>query len=297
MENSIFEDFIDYLGRVRYSEKTVKESKNNFFSEQSIIQMFYKINSKYCKIHDELIEYKATFDKNSKKIYDAKIEDYINKLKKLNFDFNYNIDKIKEWMKRFNTSNSDFENWYDRISENNTLYVILDTHLGFFDDGMSPDIKIYPFLSELDYQDIQSIQSFFENYIKDIYVKKLLTFLKAQKFDRNRNKRTFIKYFDGKYTLEKIEKLESIFNQNQSPKEFAIMVCLLTQYGYVTINSRGRKAFYKSWYDFINLEYPKNENFYSINKFIEDTSISGFIFKELNDVTYLHLEKMFENEF
>ena len=87
---------------------------------------------------------------------------------------------------------------------------------------------------------------------------------------------------------------KKIFNKNESPKEYAIMLCLLSQNGCVSIADRQRKPFYEAWYNFINRPLPTNNSYSSINKYIQEKAANGFHF-DVNDIDYLNLEKIFIN--
>ncbi|HEY3372260.1 MAG TPA: hypothetical protein VGK10_15500 [Prolixibacteraceae bacterium] len=87
---------------------------------------------------------------------------------------------------------------------------------------------------------------------------------------------------------------ETVFNKNQSPKDYAIMLCLLSQGGFITTGNKQRKAFYKSWYNYIGRPFPKDCNFYPINKYIADKAANGFYFNDEEDMDYLNLKDAFD---
>lgn len=88
---------------------------------------------------------------------------------------------------------------------------------------------------------------------------------------------------------------KKVFNVNQSPKEYAVMFCLLSQDGYITIRDRERKPLYESWYTFINKPFPKNGNFSTINKYIQVNAENGFYFND-NDPDFHLLKEKFVQE-
>ena len=93
---------------------------------------------------------------------------------------------------------------------------------------------------------------------------------------------------------ELAEICKTIFNRNSSPKDYAIMLCLLSESGIVLIPNKKRTDFYLSWYSFIGEPLPKKNNFYGINKNIVDKSVSGFVFHDEADQDYCHLQSTFE---
>lgn len=87
---------------------------------------------------------------------------------------------------------------------------------------------------------------------------------------------------------------KEIFNNNISPKEYAIMFCLLTDKGLIEIPNKSRKKYYIAWYNFIDVPLPKNENFYAINKYIVDKALNGLVFQDETDNDYVSLRATFE---
>jgi len=106
----------------------------------------------------------------------------------------------------------------------------------------------------------------------------------------------FIKPFPKYLVHDKPDDLaavcKTVFNQNESPKDYAIMLCLLSQLGFISIQDKFRKEFYESWYAFINIPLPKRSNFFSINKHIDEKTANGFHFNE-DDIDFLHLNENF----
>ena len=83
---------------------------------------------------------------------------------------------------------------------------------------------------------------------------------------------------------------QAIFNKNNSPKDYAIMLCLLSEKKFVTVPNKTRKPFYESWYRFINMKLPKDSNFTAINKHIDDKAYNGFAFRDETDQDYRFLK-------
>lgn len=108
----------------------------------------------------------------------------------------------------------------------------------------------------------------------------------------------FSKYFDVGWTQEDFENLKKIFNEKESPKIYAIMTCLLVHFRIIFIESRGRKNFYRSWYDFIGKAHPNNER-YSSDDFIDSNVKSefGITFLYQKDSDYLRLQRIFYENF
>lgn len=83
---------------------------------------------------------------------------------------------------------------------------------------------------------------------------------------------------------------KNLFNLHESPKDYAIMLCLLVEHKYTSIQDRKRSDFFRSWYSFINREIPSN--FEAENKYIDVTK-DGTCFYNDNDVDYKGLKKFF----
>ena len=86
----------------------------------------------------------------------------------------------------------------------------------------------------------------------------------------------------------------SIFNKNKSPKDYAIMLCLLSENKYIVIQNKGRKVFFEEWYKFINEPLPYKDNYIAINKHIVDKAANGFVFKDETDSDYCNLKEIFD---
>ena len=86
----------------------------------------------------------------------------------------------------------------------------------------------------------------------------------------------------------------SIFNKNESPKDYAVMTCLLSEKGFVVVRNKGRKDFFEAWYRYINMPLPKRSNFAAINKNIVDKAANGFVFINEDDPDYLNLKEAFD---
>ncbi len=110
----------------------------------------------------------------------------------------------------------------------------------------------------------------------------------------NKKIKPFPEYLLHEKRNELAEICKNVFNKGQSPKEYAIMFCLLSDKGFVTVPKNRRKNHYMAWYIFINKPFPKNNNFYSINKFIFEKGINGLFFKDECDPDLLQLESTFD---
>ncbi len=109
----------------------------------------------------------------------------------------------------------------------------------------------------------------------------------------------YIKPFPEYLEHEKQDKLaeicNNVFNKGHSPKEYAIMFCLLSDKGFITVPNRKRNNYYMAWYIFIHKQFPKRNNFYAINKFIFDKAANGLFFNDESDPDYLQLKSTFDN--
>lgn len=102
--------------------------------------------------------------------------------------------------------------------------------------------------------------------------------------------------FPNFLTNDKRKKLaeicKEIFAKNQSPKDYAIMFCLLTDEKFISIPERKKTRIYISWYNYIGDKIPKRKNFTAINKFILDKAGNGFVFKDEYDPDFIHLKEI-----
>jgi len=93
------------------------------------------------------------------------------------------------------------------------------------------------------------------------------------------------------------EKLASIcryvFDVRHSPKDYAIMLCLLHQYGYINLDEKHRIDFYDSWFAYIGKSFPKNHNYYAINRYI-DTYGGGFHMVDDDKPYYQNKQELFD---
>lgn len=134
--------------------------------------------------------------------------------------------------------------------------------------------------------------------ISKYFIKIMNGYLEDEKKKREKKKnKAFKDYFDPKYSIDDLNKLKKIFNKNNSPKEYAIMICLLTQKKLVSIKDGGRAEFFRAWYDFIEETKPGNSNFFAINKYIDDESKKGLEFSKPNDPKYFKFQDLLEKQF
>jgi len=142
--------------------------------------------------------------------------------------------------------------------------------------------NIYPYLTDNDIELISRYTESYFDFIKIEYDKRPIKAYKKQ----------FPEYFDrSNESLSGICK--RLFNNN-SPKDYAIMLCLLSENGLVTIANKQRKTFFSAWYNFIGKQLPKRENYNAINKFIVDKAASGFVFKDEEDPDYCNKKLLFD---
>ena len=83
-----------------------------------------------------------------------------------------------------------------------------------------------------------------------------------------------------------------LFNRRQSPKIYAVMVCLLCMKKIIVFNEKRRRNFYESWYAYINRPLPANNNYEAINKHLDVSP--GINFINDTDPDYINLRRKFE---
>jgi hypothetical protein len=137
--------------------------------------------------------------------------------------------------------------------------------------------------------EFQSINNYNDSHYQDSMEKSnLLTINKNRKKDKP--EKLFHEFLNHNKKENFAKVCKELFNANNSPKDYAIMLCLLSEEGIVTIPNRGRSSFFSAWYKYIDKILPKNKNFYAINKFIDDKSGNGFVFKDESDQDYCFIK-------
>ncbi len=194
MKISKFDNFHSYILNVRFTHINQRNTNSNLLYIDSLIEMIYEIHKNYVEVKDELVELKASVV--TKEIYNAKLDSLIHKLNKFEIYRNYNNEKVKDWIKENELTEAKFFKWHDEIHEENHLYNILNTQMSWLEPNMKPDVESFPFMERYDTYEIQTMHTFFENYIKEHYVEKLLTFLEEQKYSVNNTDSSEIKYDD-----------------------------------------------------------------------------------------------------
>ena len=105
-----------------------------------------------------------------------------------------------------------------------------------------------------------------------------------------------IKPFTEWLICKKPEKLAAIckyvFDAKHRPLDYAIMLCILHQYGYIQLHEKHRIDFYDSWYAFVGKPFPKNHNYYAINKHID--TYEGFHFINDDKSNYKNIKDLFD---
>ncbi len=177
METIKFDDFRNYIMNVTFTKQKIEDNPNILYTD-SLIAMLRQIHENYNEIHDYLIDLKPD---TKKEAYNSFLIMLINKLKKLKFHENYDDNKIRYWLEKFSITRRIFFEWHDLIEDYNDLYLILDAHINW----MEIDPILNTKLSNYDRSDLHEIQRIFEEYIKDHYVKELISFLEDQKFSPN----------------------------------------------------------------------------------------------------------------
>jgi len=299
----------------------------------SIIYGLEETNQIFKSIKDYLIDFR---DIEGEKRYQRKVENYLNKLARCDYgnDSELNLININSFLIKydieFNTVLEWIKNPPDKYNTqawiNNKYYIPLydllaldkpELDMIFIEsDDVSTDreknhpayenFKIYPFLNDYPtHYEITNIRYFFEKAIKDFYVLELINYLTneiktqitSNQIKTIKQRKTFSEYFlknNGELELKKIVK---IFNENESPMVYAMMICILTQKKIILIPNRGRTGFYNAWYDFIEKKHPLNDNYTGINDFIGDKSINGFLYIDPYDPEFLDIQETFEKEF
>jgi len=190
---------------------------------------------------------------------------------------------IINWCKR------DIVNMQKMVNENPTdkLYslVIKKQFEATSEDSINPNLPILPF-----YRD--QLTLLMANLEKRRAV--LGSFDKQVSTGKRKVEKPFSEYFVPKNQNELAEICKSIFNKNGRPKDYAIMLCLISEKDFVVVLNKGRKDFFEAWYKYINKELPKRSNFTAINKHIVDKGSNGFVFKNEDDMDYLSLKNAFE---
>ena len=204
METPKFNEFKEYLINARFAVQLSYNADNEKFSEESVIKMFYNINQIFEEAKDEDYNIKSNLTGDLKDIYDASLENRIHRLGDLRFHKNYNKEKIQQYFKDFKITEAEFLSWNNVIDETIDLYLILDTHISWIGPNMEPDVSVYPFLNYYDNYDIQAIQYHFQEYIKDHYVKEMISFLANRFINRQEStddyfpfrRKIYLEYFN-----------------------------------------------------------------------------------------------------
>lgn len=300
----------------------------------SIIYGLEEVNHYFELIKDYLINYRDT---DGEERHQIKLKNYSNKLSRCNYgsDTNLNLSQIKDVLERYNLNFETILKWSNETPENfnnsknwikKQYYVPIYDMLNLTEDELSfifietddvttnrkmnhstnENLALYPFLKEYPTRyEITNIRYFFEKAIKDFYVLELINYLtneiKTQITSNQikiiKQRKIFSEYFLKNNEELELKKIVKIFNENESPKVYAMMICILTQKKIILIPKRGRTGFYNAWYDFIEKKHPLNDNYTGINDFIGDKSINGFLYIDLFDLEFLNIQETFEKEF
>ena len=104
--------------------------------------------------------------------------------------------------------------------------------------------------------------------------------------------KSFESYFDKNIDINKIIKLKSIFNRNDSPQEYAMMTGILIELNIIKVSNKGFKDFFRAWYDFIGRAHTKKFHPSGIYDYFNTATLKYNI---TNDKLYLSLKKEVEN--
>jgi len=113
-----------------------------------------------------------------------------------------------------------------------------------------------------------------------------------------RTKKTFSEFLPGnKIKQENLAQIcIDLFDKNHSPKDYAIMFCILSQDEKIDIPNKRRSEIFRAWYDFIDRPHPKNEKYTAINKYIGEKSAAGFEFSDIMDGDFRTLQDRYQKE-
>lgn len=133
-----------------------------------------------------------------------------------------------------------------------------------------------------------------ENAINEAYQRAIIP--ESDQNQPEKEATELIKTFPEYFVHAKAEALavicKNLFNTN-SPKDYAIMVCLLTQNKLIHIPNRKQGQFFKAWYLYIGAPLPKNNNFTGITNYFDEIGADGYMFKEM-DFDFLRIKPIFE---
>ena len=101
--------------------------------------------------------------------------------------------------------------------------------------------------------------------------------------------KSFPEHLIHKKPLKLAAMCKNLFNRHESPKDYAIMLCLLVEHKYVAIPERKRSDFFRSWYTYISRKIPTN--FEAENKHID--AVDGLRFYNDTDKDYMDLKRFF----
>ena len=193
MEIKAIESFIKTLSNDQIQMDT-DENGNIWIPIWTTIDTFRELNNNSNTLKDEIIRLKASLRMEERSIFDANLDCILLNLRPLKYASNYNIDTVKQYLSRYRIRMDEFMCWHSNESENVLYYILENNH--FWKDPESFDIdKVrISYLKDIEYTDYHIIKSFFPNFIKDHYVKDLITYIENQKFYPD-NIRTDIKPF------------------------------------------------------------------------------------------------------
>lgn len=109
-----------------------------------------------------------------------------------------------------------------------------------------------------------------------------------------RSHKEFSEYFDADISKDKIDWLLNVFNRNQSPQEYAMMISILIQQNLIIIKNRGMKDFIRAWYDFIGKDYGIKFSASEIYDYIDSTNRK---YKIPKDPVYTDFENLVKKKF
>ncbi|WP_370390220.1 hypothetical protein [uncultured Winogradskyella sp.] len=231
-------------------------------------------------------------------IKDKKIQSTPDGLSELN-------DIVYATLKKFGTAAN--EKFYNQFIQIHKLNV--DEITGFPNFSMLNETKLYRDLNVVLDDNLINDNKLFslQSRINEIFTR-ISIYLIFESLDssnklpkRKSNELKFEDFFNSTLTRNQTEILKDIFNENNSPLEYAVMASLLCKYDLIEISHlktspKNRKSFYRSIYKLMNKSYTRKESFNAIAKHLEFND-SKLVYKIHNDPIFIDFEKKFKSEF
>ena len=111
----------------------------------------------------------------------------------------------------------------------------------------------------------------------------------------HKNPHEFEQFFVKPITKQQLTLLKENFHKG--PRSFAIMIALLSEHKYISLQSREFSKYMRSWYKYLKCKLPKNDNFYGTRRYLEPKPNNPYHFKSLSDPFFHRKKEWFENIF